>query len=167
MNTKRKIIIPAVFVLFLAAGCSNGSNYSSQTPPITNQNSTTTQTSGGKKFSDQSYYKSSYLISGNAVSLDAKNAMAGFSMGKQTLADGNTQITLTAKKSGYHDQQYTLRPGDQLYFIEKFLGDDSAEKNEEQNTIDDSAVVVDSQGNIVSGPTVWETSSASSTPGSK
>jgi hypothetical protein len=167
MNTRHKIIILAVLALFLAAGCSNSSNNSNQTSSGVSQESTTTQASGGQKFIDQSYYKSSYLISGDTLSADAKNALTGFSMDKQTLADGSTQITLTAKKSGYHDQQYTLHSGDQLYFIEKFLGDDNTETNEEKNNMDDSAVVVNSQGNVVIGPTVWATDSASSTPGSK
>lgn len=158
MNIKYKLIIPIVMGTLLAAGCNNAVSNSQQTPAQNSQSNSTAQASGtGQKFTDQTYYKNAYLISGDTLSSDAKTALTGFTMGKQTLSSGDTQITLTAQKSEYHDQQYTLHKGNQLYFIEKFLGDDNAAANEEKNMGDDTAIVVDSQGNIVGQPQAWTT----------
>ncbi len=158
MNIKYKILIALAMGTLLAAGCNSTVSNSQQTPAQNSQNDSTAQASGtSQKFTDQTYYKNAYLISGDTLSSDAKTALTGFTMGKQTLANGDTQITLTAQKSEYHDQQYTLHKGDQLYFIEKFLGDDNAAANEEKNMGDDQAVVVDSQGNVVGQPQGWTT----------
>ena len=157
MSIKSKLIIPLGLASLLAAGCAantvsynNSQTGNSGAPP-----STASSGVPSIKFADQSYYKNAYLISGPSLSGEAKTALAGFKMAAQTMPDKTVQITLTALKAGYHDQQFTLKPGDQLYFIEKFPGDDSADTDTENNTIDDSAVVVDSQGNVVSQPTAW------------
>lgn len=151
------IMLPAI--LLLVAGCS----YSSPTVPIpttvppanpaVSQENNPPVAAASLKFSDQPYYSYSYLISGDNLSADAQTALAGFTLNKQVLADGNTQIKLTATESTYKDQQYTLKPGEQLYFIEKFLGDDQGDK--EGNIRDDMAVVVDNQGNVVQAPVSW------------
>lgn len=103
-----------------------------------------------QKLADQEYAKSAYLISGETLSSDAKLALTGFTMSQEKNADGTTTITLKAQKEEYHDQVYTLKPGEQLYFIEKFLRDD--ENNEEKNINDDTAVIVDAAGMIVEAP---------------
>jgi len=154
MNIRYKIIAPLALGALLAAGC----NKSAPAQPAAvnpTQNQTAQNAAPDLKFADQPYYKMSYLISGDALSADAKMALTGFAMNKQNAANGGTQITLTAQKTEYHNQQYTLRPGDQLYFIEKFLGDDNNEANEDKNMGDDQAVVVDSQGNVVGQPAGW------------
>ena len=138
----KKILI--VGLLLFLAGCGS---------PMTQNNSNTNSSNGSinVKFSDQPYYNSSYLISSDNLSTDAQAALSGFSLSKKAMPDGTTQITLKALSTEYHDQQYTLKPGEQLYFIEKTLGDDQA--NQDSNLHDDTAVVVDSQGNVVQGPT--------------
>jgi len=149
-------LLPAVLLVSLA-GCgasvstTNTQGSTPSVPPQTTQPTGTTNTPSQQKFSDQPYASYSYLISGDTLSADAKSALSGFQMQKQHMADGSTQITLKALQPQYHDQQYTLKPGEQLYFIEKFLGDDPNE-NEEHNLGDDSAVVVDAQGNVVQIP---------------
>lgn len=156
MSIKFKIVLPVALGALLAAGCNQTANNTQQNTPAT----TAAQPSGNsQKFSDQPYYKMSYLISDDTLSSDAKTALTGFSMGKQTLQNGDTQITLTAQKAEYHNQQYTLRPGDKLYFIEKFLGDDNTGADVDNNMGDDEAVVVDSQGNVVNQPQGWSTNS--------
>jgi PBP1b-binding outer membrane lipoprotein LpoB len=101
----------------------------------------------GQKFSDTPYYNNAYLISGDTLSADAQKALTGFQMDKKTMPDGTTQINLKALDPSYHDQQYTLKSGEQLYFIEKLWADDQS--GSETNINDETAVIVDSQGNIV------------------
>lgn len=129
----------------------NGTSQSQATGTKKAKTSTTTVTT--QKFVDQDYYKSAYLISGATLSADAKKALAGFTMSKKALPDGTTSILLKAQKAEYHDQTYVLKTGEQLYFIEKSLVDDAG--NVENNINDDSAAVVDGQGNVVQAPAVW------------
>jgi hypothetical protein len=83
--------------------------------------------------------------------VDAKLALTGFILTKKKLANGTTQIDLKAQKTEYRNQQYILHDGEQLYLIEQFLEDD--QNNQENNLLDDQAIVVDAQGNIVGLPT--------------
>ncbi len=157
LRTKKILVVFALSAL-LAAGCNKTA--------VSSQSNAVPQSQGGsQKLVDQPYYKYAYLISGGTLSPEAQKALAGFSLDKKTLTDGNVQITLTAQKAEYHNQQYVLHSGEQLYFIEKFLADDKSETNEEKNLKDDSAVVVDSQGNIVGQPTVWTPTATSSQAG--
>jgi hypothetical protein len=165
MNLKYKLIVPLALGALLAAGCNKVASNSAQNNSNNEQASSAAQNTGSLKFTDQSYYNNAYLISGATLSADAQKALTGFSMSKQTLTNGDTQITLTALKAEYRNQQYTLHSGDQLYFIDKFVSDDDSEANEDKNKMDDSAVVVDSQGNVVGQPAGF-TPSATSTPAS-
>lgn len=151
-NTKR---ISMGFTLLGAAliisGCTQAALPSGNSNATTNSGNTQQPTS--QRFSDQPYYSSSYLISSEPLSADAQTALSGFQMSKNALPDGTTQITLKSLKPEYKDQQYTLKPGEQLYFVEKYLQDD--QNNADYNMGDDSAVIVDAQGNVVQGPQGW------------
>lgn len=136
---KKNIMIVALLLFLSGCGIQNA-------PTGNNGNGQTSV-----KFSDQPYYNQSYLISGDTLSPEAQAALSGFSLDKKPNSDGTVQITLKALQPQYHDQQFTLKPGEQLYFIEKTLGDD--QPDQDNNTRDDSGVVVDSQGNVVQGPT--------------
>jgi len=81
-----------------------------------------------------------------------KTATAGFAITKTALSDGTTQYDLKALKSGYKDQTYTIKPGQQLYFIESYPGDDDINNNVDKSLRDDMAVVVDASGNVVNAP---------------
>ena len=147
MNLKYKIILPLGLLLFIAAAC-NKPVPSTSTKPISNP--TPTAASGtGTKLSDEPYAKMAYLINPDNLSSDAKLALTGFKLDKQTLVSGDTQITLTALKPGYTTQVLDLAPGDQLYFIEKTLRDDSVSDNDDGTYGDDMAVVVDKNGYVV------------------
>ncbi len=146
---KKILLVLPVAVLFLA-GCGNVSSSNSSNSNNSTGGSLSAKSSSAVKFSDQAYAKNAYLISADTLSADAKMALAGFQMSKKTLPDGSVQIDLKALESQYHDQSYTLKSGEQLYFIDKFLGDDQGEK--EANIGDDTAAIVDASGNVVSGP---------------
>ena len=174
MNSKIKYIVPVAFATLLAAGCNkspaptadNNQSQEKQQVVATPTPQPTPSAPVSVKFTDQTYYKDSYLISGPTLGDDAKQALAGFVMTKKAMPDGTTQINLKATKVGYYDQQYTLHTGEQLYFIEKFMQDDDNEANEDKNLKDDLAVVVDSNGNVLSQPVAWP-GDASSTPPSQ
>jgi uncharacterized protein YyaL (SSP411 family) len=103
------------------------------------------------KFADQAYYKFSYEIDPKKLgNLDAttKKALSGFKVTAKNNADGTVTVSLTSTNKEYHNQSYTLKTGEKLYFIEKSLGDDN--NDTEAFLGDDTAVVVDSNGNVVS-----------------
>ncbi len=159
---KKILWILPLTALFLY-GCGQVAGNNSTTNPTTGKTSqknsntpttivdTPTPSNSTVKFAEQSYFKNAYLISTDTLSTEAKTALAGFKMDKQTLPDGTIQINLKALEPQYHDQSYTLKDGEQLYFIDKFLADDSS--GTESNIGDDTAVIVDSQGNVVQQPT--------------
>jgi len=103
----------------------------------------------GTKLIDEPYFSKAYLISSDTLDTAAQNAISGFSLSKTALADGSVNITLKALNSEYTDRSYTVQPGQSLYFIEMSGGDDSP-PNGERYINDDSAVIVDSNGYVVS-----------------
>jgi hypothetical protein len=139
-SMKRNIFLLGIVVL-LATGCGTTGNIGQSG-----------QNTSGQKFTDQSYYQNSYLISGDSLSPDAEKALTGFKMERKPMPDGSTEVSLKAEEPQYHDQKFTLKPGEQLYMIDYMLGDDSGK---ERNIFDDSAVVVDSQGVVVTPPADW------------
>ena len=145
----KKLLWTIPLAVFFLSGCGFASTSNTTSTPISTNNSQV-KTSSSQKLSDQPYFKNAYLISTDALSTDAKTALAGFKMSKQTMPDGTSKIDLKALEAQYHDQSYTLKNGEQLYFIDKFLADDQG--NTEANIGDDTAVIVDSQGNIVQPP---------------
>lgn len=155
----KKFAIIFIVILVLGVGAvllfnSSGSqmypnNSAQQNPAQSSANTVAGATPGqGIKLSDEPYADKTYLISSDTLSAQSQKAIAGFQIQKQSASDGGMNIALKAINPEYHDQQYHLRPGDKLYFIEANLGDDSG--NKEYSLSDDSAVVVDSNGYIVS-----------------
>jgi hypothetical protein len=150
MKTSYAVGILAIVVIVVAAiGLSMSGNYQTQQTQTqqTQTQQAQAQQASGTKFQDSPDYKNAYLISGDALSADAQKALTGFDMQKQVLADGSTQITLNAINPEYQDQVYTLKPGQQLYFIESYLADDNGAVD--NNPMDDHAIVVDSNGYLV------------------
>jgi hypothetical protein len=82
------------------------------------------------------------------LSADAKKAIMNFDMKTTTQTNGDTLITLTPKDNDSEVQNYTIKSGESLYFVEKFGGDDTA--SNDSNLKDDYGVVVDTSGYIVS-----------------
>ncbi len=112
------------------------------------QGGTQGQTTQRVKLADTRYWNYAHLISGDApLDQGAQAAISGFHMEKQNLSDGSVQITLKAISPQYHDQQYVVKPGQKLYFIEGSFGDDAG--GNEYALGDDTAVVVDADGYIV------------------
>jgi hypothetical protein len=146
----RKTLIGLTLVMLLGAGCAPAAQTGSSNTPAT-----TNQPVASGKFVDQPYYKNAYLISGPTMDAQAKQATAGFAIAKKDMSDGTTQYNLKALKSEYKDQVYVLRPGQKLYFIELFPGDDDVQNNKENGMRDDMAVVVNADGTVVGAPVPW------------
>ena len=106
--------------------------------------------SGRQKLSDSSFAAVSYKIYPGTMSSQAKQAMTGFAMQTKTASDGSALVTLVANKSGYRTQTYTVKTGQSLYFIERMPRDDSLGQDTDHLFGDDTAVVVDANGYIVS-----------------
>lgn len=101
-----------------------------------------------QKFSDSQYFQYGYKIFPGAISDQSKQAMDGFAMTTKVMPDGSTQIVLTAQKQGYTSQQYVVKPGYSLYFIERNLKDDNPQTDSDATLHDDTAILVDPQGYI-------------------
>lgn len=99
------------------------------------------------RFSDTAYFQYAHLISGDTIDDQTKQALAGFELIKSNLSDGSLNITLNAINPEYQNQNYIVKPGEKLYFVETSFGDDST--NGEYNLGDDGAVLVNSDGYIV------------------
>lgn len=115
------------------------------TPPATGTSDT--GASAKIKLTDSQYANNAYLISGDTLDSAAQAATSGFTITKTPNADGTTTIALSSTNPEYKNQSYTLQTGQQLYFIERILGDDS--NNQELNLGDDTAIIVDADGYIV------------------
>src|ERR1035437_6806619 len=76
-------------------------------------------------FADSPLSKNAYLISNPTLDSKAEEATMGFTITRKTMPDGSMQISLTTQNPAYKNQTYTVKPGEKLYFIEKFLADDN------------------------------------------
>ncbi len=149
---KNRTIVVSLFPLLFLAACTGNAAPTNVTPPPPSQGSQASAVSlVGTKLSDSPLAASSYLISESApTAFDAatKAALAGYDVQSAMLPDGSKQITLHATNPQYHDQSFTLKPGQKLYFVEKYLQDDP--NGEEKNEKDDWGIVTDSGGTVVS-----------------
>lgn len=140
-----KYALAGITIALLAAGCNSSGN---QTSSNSNGSSGPT-TAPGTKLSDEPYAKYTYEINPANLSAAAKQATLGFNISSQTLTSGDTKITLDAiSNPEYHSQSYELKPGQKLYFVEKNTGDDTPQHD--NFPADDSAVIVDQNGYVVS-----------------
>jgi hypothetical protein len=147
MSTKNIISIIIILLVivfgFVLYKMSIKPEFSTVVYSTTSSNATTTV----MKFSDEPYYTFAYEIDPNNLSSTTRQAMTGFSVTSQKNADGTITVSLTSTNTEYHNQSYNLKPEDKLYFIEKNLKDDVG--GQEKFLVDDTAVVVDQNGNVV------------------
>lgn len=139
------VILIAAYLIF-SSGSSTGSAVQNTNAGASQQ----TPQSGMVKLSDSQYANYAYLISTDPLSADAQQAITGFNIQKTSNPDGSTTYNLVAVNPEYQNQTYTIQQGQSLYFIERSLGDDS--NGADNFPGDDMALVVDSNGYIVSGP---------------
>lgn len=111
-------------------------------------NQMNTKPSTKVKFSSTADSANAVKIFPGSLATEALNSLGNYRMTTKTLSNGSTQVTLTPNNQPAMMQQYTVKKGESLYFIEKFSADDAS--NSDINSQDDHADVVDAQGYLVS-----------------
>ena len=104
--------------------------------------------SKGMKFADSPIFQMAYKIAPGDLTAETNKALSGFDVKKQTLSDGSIQVDLIPKESAYIKQEFTVKPGNTLYFIEATSADDPDE-NTDLNLRDDYGVIVDKNGLVM------------------
>lgn len=101
----------------------------------------------GQNFADNPLSKKAYLIAPvtGDLSADAKRALTGWDVKTTNNTDGSVQVNLVPHETEDVQQQFTVKPGYKLYFIELTLADDSAADGD-ANRADDIGVLVNSDG---------------------
>ncbi len=101
--------------------------------------------SKGMNLKSTPLFQYAYEISPN-VANDAKAAMVGFSMTSEKQADGSMIVTLAPKDSDDQSQQYIVKSGQILYYIEQTPFDDKNDQDKDLNYRDDYGIITDSNG---------------------
>ena len=102
--------------------------------------------SKGSNLTTSALKQYAYQIAPGAMSDSAKQKLTGFTIDAITNTDGSTTVTLTPKDSEDQHQQYTIKPGQLLYFIEQTPVDDKSDSATDSNYRDDYGVITDANG---------------------
>lgn len=142
----KTIFLVTVLPLALLAGCGSSGTANNATAP---SSAAAVSSAAALKIQESADAPYAYLISEDPASFDTKTkeALVGFTVDRKVLADGTKVINLVATDPEYQSQSYTIKPGQKLYFIERYLQDD--QNGQEKNMKDDRAVVTESDGTIV------------------
>lgn len=144
MTKNVKTILIVCVIVIIVGGLAY---YSSKSEKGENYNGNVGENTAPQLFFNSPMAQYAYLISAPTYDATTQTALTGFQVTRKTLADGSIEITLNAQNPEYKTQVYTVKTGEKLYFIEKYLGDDK--NNEEKFLGDDSAILVDASGYII------------------
>ncbi len=89
-----------------------------------------------------------YKVAPGDMNDDAKKALVGFSIDTQKQADGSLVVKFTPKDSDDQNQQYIVKTGESLYFVEMTPLDDKPDQDKDINYRDDYGIIVDQNGII-------------------
>lgn len=78
----------------------------------------------------------------------SKKALTGCTVTSKKNSDGSITVSLTPKDSEDQSQQYIVKPGNMLYFIEQTPVDDKVDQDKDLNYRDDYGIITDSSGVI-------------------
>lgn len=93
-------------------------------------------------------FQYAFQIAPGDLSDSAKKALVGWTITTEKKSDGSVVVTLTPKDSDDQDQQYTVKSGQVLYFIEQTPADDKSDLDTDLNYRDDYGIVTDASGLI-------------------
>jgi hypothetical protein len=101
----------------------------------------------GDKLADSPLGQFAFKIAPGDISPETQKIMAGFgAVTSKPADDGSIVVTLTPKDSEDQNQQYTVKKGESLYFVETTPLDDKADQDQDFNYRDDYGVIVDQNG---------------------
>jgi hypothetical protein len=103
--------------------------------------------SKGMNLKTSPLFKFAYQIA-PSMSPDAQKALVGWKITTASQSGGSTTISLTPTDSDDQSQQYTVKTGETLYFIEQTPVDDKAGQDKDLNYRDDYGIIVDANGII-------------------
>ncbi|MCL4338268.1 hypothetical protein M1271_01105 [Patescibacteria group bacterium] len=128
------------------SGNNQAANHENQKSSSSAGNRRQTLLTAGMKLADTSYAQISYKIAPGSLTPEAQKAMAGWGIKTQNLPDGSIQVNLTPKSSDDFSQQFTVRPGNSLYFVEITGADDNVASDKDANLRDDFGIIVNKDG---------------------
>ncbi len=120
------------------------------TNTIAQQQGASSQNATNITLAASGYATYAYLISSPITNSTAQRAIAGFNITQQELANGSVRITIAAVGNPTTGGNYTILPGEKLYYIDLSLGDDSAPSGE-YNMGDDGIILTNTAGYIIKG----------------
>ena len=158
------VVVVAVIVGIFAFG--NHSNVSGNTisnAPYAGQNAQAhgsapagvppaPQSEAGQLFSSSGLSQYAYQVFPGPLSTAAQAAIAGFKVNWQNNSDGSVVVNFLPTNPHFKSLTYTVSSGDTVYFIEKNPAEDNTATDYDALYLDDQAVVVNSSGYIVQGP---------------
>ncbi len=100
----------------------------------------------GTNFNSSPLKPYAYQIAPGTISDAVKKVLTGFTVDSVANADGSTTVTLTPKNSEDQHQQYTVKQGQTLFFIEQTPVDDNADSDTDMNYRDDYGIITDANG---------------------
>ncbi|HVA96322.1 MAG TPA: hypothetical protein VND99_01585 [Candidatus Acidoferrales bacterium] len=104
--------------------------------------------SKGMNLKTSPIFKYAYQIAPGTLSDTAKKALTGWKIATTKKSDGSLTVSLTPTDSDDQSQQYIVKPGNSLYFIEQTPADDKAGQDKDLNYRDDYGIILDKNNNI-------------------
>lgn len=105
-----------------------------------------TMLSKGGSLNDSPLKQFAYQIAPGTISEATKAILIGFTIDSKSNPDGSITVTVTPKDSKDQNQQYTIKSGQILYFIEQTPIDDKTDSDTDMNYRDDYGLITDSNG---------------------
>ncbi len=102
----------------------------------------------GDKLMGSPLEKFAFKIAPGDIPPESQAKLTGFAVKSTKLADGSEQVSLTPKDADDQFQQYTVKPGQVLYFIEMTGSDDVGSQDLDKNYRDDYGMITDANGVI-------------------
>ena len=153
------VVVSVIAVVALVAGAMALGHHSAYSQnnvsgQATNTYGSASSSPSGQLFSSSPYSQVAYQIFPGSLSSIAQEVMAGISLKSKQNPDGTTTVTLSPTNPSFPGLAYNVSSGDKVYLVETNMGEDNPSANYDGVYADDGAIVVNSAGYIVHGPTV-------------
>src|SRR5581483_8729894 len=144
------IVIVEAAMLFQSKGSTNHTKMSSvqsQNMPPAGPNAkrkggTPIMISAGMNLKTTPLFNFAHQMAPGPISASAQAALTGWNVSSVKQNDGSLKVSLTPKDSDDQSQQYIVKNGETLYFIEQTPADDKADQDKDLNYRDDYGIIV-------------------------